>query len=286
MSLCDFFIVGAPKCGTTTLAKYLDSVPGIDFSNPKEVNYFSSGEIQAEKLYYSAPVVTSLEAYESVFSGNQNFVRGEGSVSYLFYPSVAQKIKDYNSSAKIIIMLRDPIERAFSHYLMDKRLGYVKKDFEEIFYNKNENRAHFQQYFLLGLYGQQIQRYIDVFGMNQIKVIADFELRNTPDRILNEICAFLNVAFVGREVAGRVHNEYKSANSWVVARLYQVTLVRSMVRIMLPKPVQLFLKASLFSKKGKPHLNESFRLELQDYYRADIEKLAMKLDIDYPLNWL
>ena len=122
----DFFIVGAPKAGTTSLYHYLNEHPEISMSSQKEPDYFSDADIQNEGMYYGKNRIDTIKKYHSLFDDNsESKLKGEASVSYLFYKNVPQKIKAYNPDSKIIIMLRNPIERAFSHYLMDYRLGLV-----------------------------------------------------------------------------------------------------------------------------------------------------------------
>ena len=149
----DFFIVGAPKAGTTSLYHYLNEHPQIEMSSQKEPDYFSDTAIQEQGMYYRKNRIDTEEKYYSLFNvESKNVIFGEASVSYLFYKSVAGDIKKYNANAKIIIILRNPIDRAFSHYLMDYRLGLVSDTFDEIV-NKtsNNNKVHlyYQQYNLM-----------------------------------------------------------------------------------------------------------------------------------------
>ena len=120
--LVDFFIVGAPKAGTTSLFYYLNKNKGICMSSIKEPNFFSSQDLKIQKIYYDSLILDNLKEYERIFTPkNKQQIIGEASVSYLFYPNVANRIFDYNPRSKIIIILRDPVERAFSHYSMDLR---------------------------------------------------------------------------------------------------------------------------------------------------------------------
>ena len=140
----NFFIVGAPKAGTTSLYKYLESHPDIFMSALKETNYFSFTEIEEQKLYYREKGVSDWNSYLSLFenaSGKKAI--GEASVSYLFYPKTARAIKEKFSDARIIIMLRNPAERALSHYFMDYKMGYVKRKFSEIVFQPRE--THLQK---------------------------------------------------------------------------------------------------------------------------------------------
>ena len=163
----DFFIVGAPKAGTTSLYHYLSEHPQIEMSSQKEPDYFSDKAINEQGMYYGKNRVNTLDKYESLFVQKESVVYGEASVSYLFYENVPEDIKKYNPNAKIIIMLRNPIERAFSHYLMDYRLGLISDSFENVLakISKHKN-AHlfYQQYIEVSKYAKQIQRYLAKLG--------------------------------------------------------------------------------------------------------------------------
>ena len=98
----DFFIVGAPKAGTTSLFYYLKNHPDIIMSSVKEPNYFTHQEISNQNLYYKKENfgISTLERYHALFPPQVDSKKfGEGSVSYLFYPETAKKIYDYNYEA-------------------------------------------------------------------------------------------------------------------------------------------------------------------------------------------
>ena len=107
----NFFIIGAPKCGTTALSEYLRTHPDVFFSEPKEPNYFNS-DVVSKKLYY----YTSLEDYlEKCFSGAEGYKAvGEGSVRYLSSAVAVDNILKLYPNAKFIIMLRNPVDLGYS----------------------------------------------------------------------------------------------------------------------------------------------------------------------------
>ena len=100
----DFFIVGAPKAGTTSLCHYLNEHPEIVMSRQKETDFFSDESLQKQGLYYGKNRVDKIEKYHNLFPTLQEKKYGEASVSYLFYEDVPKKIKEYNSNGKIIII--------------------------------------------------------------------------------------------------------------------------------------------------------------------------------------
>ena len=166
--LPNFIIAGAPKAGTTSLYHYLSEHPEVFMSDPKEVNFFSKEEIDAQGLYYDIFKAGNISEYKKLFiNANGKKAVGEASVSYLYYQEVPQKIKRIIPDAKIIIALRSPVERAFSHYLMDLRLGYIELSFEDVVYKRVEHKylnLYYQQYVELGFYFEQVRRYIKCFG--------------------------------------------------------------------------------------------------------------------------
>ena len=94
----DFFIVGAPKAGTTSLYHYLNEHPQIEMSSQKEPDYFSDAAIQKQGIYYGKNRIDTEEKYNTLFNTQKNDILfGEGSVSYLFYKNVASDIKKYNA---------------------------------------------------------------------------------------------------------------------------------------------------------------------------------------------
>src|ERR1700733_8619605 len=128
-NLVNLFIVGAAKCGTTSLYEYLNQHPEIYMCPVKEPHFFSNKVENLNKDLYRAPepgkkyhtkVIKDIDVYTSLFDDGAAYkIRGEASPSYLWDSDVAQKLYQYNPNAKIIIILRDPIDRLVSAYQMD-----------------------------------------------------------------------------------------------------------------------------------------------------------------------
>ena len=149
-----------------------------------------------QNLYYQDFKPKSEKEYLKLFrkATTKHKIIGEASVSYLYYPEVSKRIHSFNSKSKIVILLRDPVERAWSHYLMDKRLGLVKKELIEIFKStENKDKLNFQQYFLVGKYTSQIEKYLELFGKENVKIFYTKELKNNRDKIISELYEFLGI---------------------------------------------------------------------------------------------
>lgn len=281
MALVDFFIVGAPKCGTTSLHRYLDEHDQIFMSRPKETNFFSGKALEMDGLYYGEKNITSKESYERVFSGaGSSQLKGEASVSYLFYSDVPGEIFKHNSLAKIIIVLRDPVERAHSHFLMDQRLGYTSSTFEEIFDDTKSSPLNYQQYFQLSQYYEQVKRYLDTFGLGQVLVLLDTDLKKDFDKTMAETCSFLGVEHRDNLSTGKRHNAYKEPRSGLVAFFYKIGFLRRLIQNVIPKVFSDYIKLQLFDSATKPMIGERLKSRLYSFYNDDVCKLEALIGRD------
>lgn len=272
----NFFIVGAPKAGTTSLYSYLNKHPEVYMPlTIKEPDYFSHEEILKQDLYYNTTHITSKAQYEALFSGvgTQKAV-GEASVSYLFYPGAAKKIHDFNPSAKIIIILRDPVERAYSHYLMDFRLGLIKDSFEEVVFRKSSSRyakMYYQQVVLLGEYGDQVKRYINTFGNSQVKILLYDRLKAKPEYLMKEIFSFLEID-EGFEIdMSQKHNTYAAPKNRWVEKMYQMHHLRSSISEVIPTTLKSVIRSSFFKEGKKPEMSMEAKEFLKVHYKKDVE---------------
>lgn len=278
----DFFIVGAPKSGTTSLYHYLNQHQDICMSLIKEPNYFSSEELNDQGLYYKAKVISKLESYHKIFIKEKDHqLLGEASVSYLFYQNVPLKIYKYNPNAKIIILLRNPIERAHSHYLMDYRLGHTKISLDSIL-NDSSVKDHallYQQYIELGFYYNQVKRYVDVFGHDNVCVMLYDKLKENNEQLTNNILRFLNVD-LNHDINFKIpYNRSKSSTNKIIQKLYSLTFIRKSVSFLFPNIIISYINKIFFNNKEN---SLSTRLEdkLYNLYSEDILLLEKMLKID------
>tara|TARA_B100001758_G_C18411756_1_gene616287 strand:- start:2602 stop:3471 length:870 start_codon:yes stop_codon:yes gene_type:complete len=285
----NFFIVGAPKAGTTSLHYYLDEHPEVNMSKIKETNYFSDKEIKNQNLYYKKRSIKSLEEYHDLFQReSKDILFGETSPSYLFYRGVASKIKAYNPEAKIIIILRNPIDRAYSHYLMDYRLGLVKSDFADIISKKYRNKysdLYFQQYIELGNYATQIARYHKQFSSDKLLILDYNDFTNNTNQVMSRIFNFLSLSDF--KVAS-INQRYNSAiipKNRFIKQVYSFIYLRNIFNRLLPKNIKDFIHLTFFNKDRIPSLKEETREKLIVIFKKEIENLEVLLKKDYS-RWL
>ena len=227
----------------------------------KEPDFFSHREIQEQGLYYGSSRINTLTKYSRLFSDwIDESIIGESSVSYLFYPNVPQRIKLYNDNSKIIIMLRNPIERAFSHYLMDYRLGLTSNSFEEEFDKKTT--LNFQQYFLLGNYFHQVKRYLDVFGKENVHIIWYSDFKEKTENELNKVICFLGLNTDFRVDFNKIHNSFSMPKNNFIRKIYSIVWIRKTLSFLLPVNFLIYIKKSCLMKI----ISLNYQRKLENYY--------------------
>ncbi|MDX2360030.1 MAG: sulfotransferase [Crocinitomicaceae bacterium] len=281
MTFPNFFIVGAAKAGTTSMQQYLHEHPDIHMLGIKEPNFFSHEEIKAQNLYYKSEDVTLLEEYQSLFEDQTEPCIGEASVSYLFYQKTAKKIYDYNSGAKIIIILRNPVSRAYSHYQMDKRLGLVNTPFSEIVNagsGNEENKLHYQQYIELGMYHEQVQRYKEVFPEDQVCILLMEDLISAPEQTMEKVYGFLNVDSSFQINNFEQHNNSRSSKNGLINSLYKSQTLRKGVKAITSNGLRKLIVKVGFNKGKDEQMDPNTKKHLNTLYKNDIVKLASLID--------
>ena len=284
----DFFIVGAPKAGTTSLYHYLNEHPQVEMCIQKEPDYFSDKAINKQGMYYGKSRVNTSHKYESLFAQKESVVYGEASVSYLFYDNVAEAIKKYNPNAKIIIMLRNPIDRAFSHYLMDYRLGLVSDSFENIIAKKSKHKnAHlfYQQYIEVSKYAKQIQRYLDFFEKENILLIDYEDFKSNASETVDQACNFLNIRTEFAADVNAKHNTFIMPKNKVIRFIYSFVSLRKILTFLFPIYLVKNIRGFLFKSGEKPELLKETRSQLRKIFNDDIIKMEEVLGEDYS-KWI
>ena len=189
--LPNLFIPGAAKSGTTTLHELLNLHPDISMSKLKEPVFWNNKKFEK---YEQVDWIN----YKKLFNGNAK-IFGESTTSYMYYNSFIENIKqNYNKSPKFIFILRNPIDRYISHFWWMKGLGLEKNNIKDVI-NKG-SQADFieydyypKHYFQFGLYSKWIQRFIDNFGIENIKVITLEKLISNRLETTNSCFDFLGL---------------------------------------------------------------------------------------------
>jgi hypothetical protein len=201
----DFLIIGAMKSGTTSLFSYLSQHPQIIPSNVKEVHFFDGGrdggsdEYQRGPSFYRAHFPLARELAD----GKQTF---EATPSYIFHPLAPERIHETLPNVKMIVLLRDPTQRAISHFFHQKRRGIETLPIMEAFQQEEtrlrpilESNDYFNlvlrefSYKLRGHYADQFERYFKFFRREQLMILSSEDFFANTQNCLNQIFAFLNL---------------------------------------------------------------------------------------------
>lgn len=296
MTMPNFLIIGAAKSGTTALYHYMKQHPEIYMPSLKEAEFFA---FEDEVLDFCGPgdmprdSITSLAAYQAQFQAvSGETAIGEASPVYLYSPKASERIHYHIPNAKLIAILRAPVERAYSQFLMFIRDGRETTfDFSTAL-REEENRcdkgwAWGWRYMGLGFYYVQLKRYFDKFDSSQIKVYLYEDLSDRPMEVLQSIFQFLEVdeSFTP-DISTRHNISGMPKNKILHTFLTKQNLVKAALSPLLPgdlrKQIVVKLKSQNFSK---PQLSPEIRSQLVAVFREDILQLQDLIQRDLS-SWL
>lgn len=284
----NFFLAGAPKCGTTALSEYLGSHPNVFLSYPKEPGYF------ADDLPH-VRAVESLDDYLALFAkrGKAHRVVGEATVWYLYSKTAMRRVHDFNGDGKIILMFRNPVDL----------LQSLHADFLFSFYEDRENfqdawelqdvrrkGAHipgrcrtpeFLQYREIAMFGDQFERLLAVFPREQIKCVFYDDLIDDPGMVYRDVLAFLGLPDDGRADFSRVNpsKTHRSARlgallmhpPWLLRAPWSI--LKRTFGLGLSRISQGLIRANS-TPRDRPPISPDFQARLQREFAADVAKLS------------
>ena len=201
----DFLVAGAQKAGTTALFDYLSELPAFELPSVKEAHFFDD----EEHVDWNAP---DYGPYHGLFSDPVR-LWGEATPIYLYWPNALERIRAYNPAMKLILLFRDPVERAWSHWKMEYARGKETEPFGWCIRNgrarmaKTEPYPGFHRvysYVERGFYGRQLAHALELFPREQILILQSEDLRRDPTSTIAAISRFLGVAEPGEPIAPRL----------------------------------------------------------------------------------
>lgn len=275
----DFFIVGAAKSGTTSLAKYLGEHPNIVAPEIKEPKYFVKDTLikvndeDPMKKHIIKTSVLEEEAYFDMYrrEKDDNRLRFDASVFYLFHHNeVIPKIKEQVGDKPIIIMLRNPIKRAISgiSYLKEWHNSSIGEELNQEDFRIKKGYNSFWFYKELGLYSHQIKAYLDNFSKVKVILFEDFE--KNPRLVYNEVLEFLSLESFELEKFKKHNVSVEAKKSLKLLRKSGVIpLLKRFIPINNWRKIRLKLH-SLFYKKASKIFKKEYETELINYYFKDI----------------
>jgi len=294
----NFFIVGASKSGTSSLYYYLKQHPKIFMTVPKEPYFF---ELEGEKCDFRGPgdekrregYITNIKEYLKLFRNvSDEIAIGEASTTYLDSPKAPIRIHKYIPDAKIIIILRNPADRAYASFLHLRREGdekienflqVLKKESERI----SQNWDYIWHYKSRQFTYNKLKRYFEIFNKNKIKIYLYEEWKNDNLKVLRDVFKFLGVEdnfipdlSVKYNVGGIPRN--------IILNNFLLTSnkMKTILKPLFPKKIRKTIQNKMINLNLiRTNLKPEFRRKLIDIFRDDIIKVQVLIGRDLS-SWL
>tara|TARA_Y100000310_G_scaffold183516_1_gene183656 strand:- start:1339 stop:2208 length:870 start_codon:yes stop_codon:yes gene_type:complete len=283
----NFFIVGGSKCGTTNISYYLDLHHDVFISKLNEPYYFCKWDISDDFVRES--MIIDKKKYLRLFeSAKTQKAIGEATPSYLHSPNSARKIKERFPESKIIISVRNPIERAYSGYLSNelrKNDGHTFREMIDRHKKLIENNEFFIYNILEpGFYSKHIKRFQNIFDREKIKIIIFEEYITNIEGTIKSILDFLeldhDIDFTEQPKRG-----YRKPKNKFGRIIFENDFVRRTATSLIPTVTrQKIGERFLLEETKKPPMCDDDRHFLKNFYQNDVQELASLLDKKLPWN--
>lgn len=235
---------------------------------------------------FSRGVIRSLQNYEELFYHvSTESIIGEASVYYLSFPDTAERIKEFNPEAKVILVLRNPVDRTYSAYLHTVRDGRETLSFEQALREEPRRKAQGYQplwwYKEVGLYSSQVQRYLETFDQDHLRIFLYDDFRSM-ETLLKNVLSFLSVDLQTEINTSVQHNVSGIPRSkWAYNFFAKPNLVKQVVKALMPDKLahRLGERAKSMTLQ-KVAMNANTRKQLQDFFRSDIQSLQSMIGRD------
>ncbi|MFB6347302.1 MAG: sulfotransferase domain-containing protein [bacterium] len=288
-SLPTFLLAGSGKSGSTSLWHYLKEHPEICMAEQKEPLFFSrvTGQMDGGKLVptRSGRYDKGIEWYKSLFDHCSNATALGEATAYLYLEDAPELINKHIPNVKFVFLMRDPVDRAYSHYWQAVKGGRKLPDtFEELV---RQDHPYFQAFRHVSSYAQHLKRYYEVFEEEQIKIIFLQDLKEKPRELLREVQAFVGVDpdFVPESLGKRFNKSAvaRSAKFQRLIRRMRHTSLKQFMPNWLRKSLSfLARRISALNKKEIDYgpMDTEIRKSLIDGFMEDIEYLEEKTGRD------
>lgn len=254
----NLFIVGAPRSATTTIHTYLSEIQGISMSKIKEPGYFLPQNNMDEK------------EYEMLFQDKQ--IRGESTTEYLYDDKVPFLIKEYNPDAKIIISLRNPIDRAYSDYFLKKSKFRVSKSFHDLLIKEIKGEDAGLELWH-GLYSKYVLTFMQVFGKN-LHIMIYEEFISNQKKYMYEVLSFLGVKNDLLKINQRIINQKEDVRFQALKPIMKNRCIIDLVSKIFSIQTRSTINHKILHKPVKDSkMDIKDRVALNDYFRSDIKNL-------------
>ncbi|OOE42559.1 sulfotransferase domain-containing protein, partial [Salinivibrio kushneri] len=226
----NLFLVGAPKCGTTSMYKYLEQHKDIFFPKVKEPNFFSDNFSRMQR-------VSELSSYLALYESSEEKIQGDASVNYLCSRVAIKKIIDFNPESKFIVMLRNPCDMIYSlhsqlFFTGDENERDFEKAWDLIQERKRGNKIpafcrepYYLQYDEMGKVGNQVHHLLSVIPRNRIHFVLQQDLKSDSLGVVNDTLSFLGLEAL-TSLDEKIHNKNEIPRLQFISILYHMRIPR------------------------------------------------------------
>jgi len=285
--LPNFLVIGVEKGGTTWLHTQLKKHPEIFLPNTKEVHFFNKYNSNFVAHDYFKFGLDWYREFFKEYEGQQAI--GEVTPMYICDPEAPLRIKQTLPDVKLIVMLRNPVHRAYSHYWMAKQKNHTKLTFKEVI--EQEEPRFIQR----GLYHKQLKVYYELFAPQQIMVLFYDEVFKKPEYWLSEICKFLGINDSFYQNDDSLHEKvfqssaYRSAallnkQNYLVHKMRKSKVLSSMLNWLKRRGLSDKVKKLNAVEKPYEKISEVDAITLQHYYHEDLTALSSLLNKELPFQ--
>ena len=283
MSALNLFVVGTTKGGTSTLHRWLQQHPDVFLPERKEMHFFC----RCPELRGPSKAVRDTVDYQKHFEGNTSQIIGEATPCYMYYPEVPAAIAGQFPSARIVVSLRDPVERFWSHYLMNEVYRPTNAPPETIV----ESGLHLgpsnalEDLVGVGMYHEQLERVFAAFGRDRVFVTFLEAIACEPEQVALDLQLFLGIDPIAIDVSER-DKQYVEPRNALGRLALRNRRIRQVGVALIPWRARRFLRTKVLGDpEKKPHLSEDLQERLRDIYRSDSRKLEILLGRELPWDW-
>lgn len=272
MTVPNFLIGGAGKSGTTTLWAVLRQHPDVFMPMVKDISFFSS-DVAPRPQYHQG-----IDWYAGLFAGAAGHrAIGEASVSYLYDPESPRLIQKHLGMPRLVFILRDPSERAYSHYWQERKRGLRLPPFDELV---RTGAPPFDRMVRTGRYATHLRRYFDYFPRESVLVLRYEELRDAPDALYRRVCAFLDIdpALIPRDTAQRTNTAALPRSDAVEKHVLRSPALIRLARTLTPGRLYPWARRAFVRLKRLnrveityPRMSPDSRARLVERFRDEIE---------------
>jgi hypothetical protein len=285
----NLFIIGAPKCGTTSLAAAIGKSEDVFLPQVKEPHFLTQADIEP-KFKRFLPTISTESDYLSLYKGwNKQRYALDASTSYYYSAHARKSLSERAGEIKVIMILREPTARAISHYWNNVREGYEERSIREAFDDELRARpapwGEKMNYLAMSKYSESVEFFRERFSPTRFLLLFFEDLVRQPMEVSSKVCSFLDIDSAGIEIS--------NANSGGLPRNSAIKLAmgasksRQWYRAIVPYRFRQFVRNRLLFADGKKEeMGQDLRGAITKYFSGDVSAMSTMRLGKLPREWL